>query len=188
MEFYRIQIAADASFSNPDNEAVDVDVQLSDMMLLGIAAAAVSEFSDNYQGLIAISDQGGRLVDLNALLAQEGAIVDDGEAAHQLVPEFDRRGKEKPWLQTVQSYLNMYPPTYGSTNTHKVYKLLTVKAGGEDGTHLFQFDNRDFLAGAVALYNALGVNPEEALVFLHHENQPLTLDEYFEGEVEEQVL
>lgn len=188
MDFYRIQIAADASLNNPDNEAVDVTVQLSDVMLLGVAAAAVAEFSDNYQGRIAVSDQGGRLVDLNALLAQEGAIVDDGEAAHQLVPEFDRRGKERPWLRTVQSYLNMYPPTYGSTNTHEVYKLLTVKAGGEDGTHLFQFDNRDFLAGAVALYNALGINPEDVLVFLHHQNQPLDLDDYFEGAVEETTL
>ncbi|HKZ42558.1 MAG TPA: hypothetical protein VJ044_16465, partial [Candidatus Hodarchaeales archaeon] len=165
-----------SSLSNPNNPPVDMTVPLSDEMVVGIAAAAVAEFSDQYQGKIAISDQGGRLIDLNNLLEQNEAVVDDGEAAFELTPEYDRRGNEKLWLKTVSDYLNMHPLPYGSIATGEVTKTFTVKASGTDGTHLFQYDSEDFLNGMIALYNALGVDPTSALVFLHQGNRPLTLE------------
>jgi hypothetical protein len=155
MIFYHIEIPS---------KGVDQTIPITDEGLAGIAAAATSIFSDR-DSQFRITDQAGRQVNLDAILAQDGSIVADGEAAFETAPTGD-------WLNEIKNNIK----TYGAGDgTGKVTKQFTAKLGGTDGTHIVQFDHPDFFRGLVQMYQAAGLKPVDEIVFLHQGNDAMNI-------------
>ena len=157
MSFYRIEIPS---------KGIDQTISITDDGLAGIAAAATSIYSDR-DNTIMISDQGGRKLDLDAILDNTQSVVADGEAAFEV--NATPKGK---WINQVMKEIKN---SGAGAGTGKITKPFTVKLGGSDGTHIVQFDHPDFFRGLVQMYRVAGLEPSEYLVNLHEGNTPLSV-------------
>jgi hypothetical protein len=138
---------------------INTMVELSDEDLFGTVAAATAIFDNMRDQNIRISDQGGRKLDLDAVLANNGVVVLDGEGA------FEAGSGKGTWLNRLKSY--------GAKPTKKYTVALHAPEG--EASHIVQFNTPQFLISAAQMYKNLNLVPNTHITNLHEGNKKVDI-------------
>ena len=155
MNLYEIKISYNPIFKNRPFSQV---LELSNDNVYAIAIMSTAIFSQDRDKYFQIRDSSSRILDIDGLMYESGAIVLEGESAFELYPE-----PNKTWLQSI----------YDADNTAKVTKDYTVKVEGQSDFYLLQFDTDDFYQGLILFLKWVGLKPDDYLRHLHNHNQYL---------------